>query len=153
MSKFLPPIAQLVERRTVDLSIQQRKTRPIPLTPEHGRECEIVILRSLVRFRLGGISFLFHFQGHEGTSRVVSYVLAKFHIDPSSVEASGGLDGEHRCMPKLLQTNNISWRRVQSSISVLPCYFAPPPLNPSIRANQPPPDIAPTIAFMCGCAR
>ena len=33
----------------------------------------------------------FHFQGHGATPRVVSYVLAKFHIDPSSVEASAGV--------------------------------------------------------------
>ena len=35
---------------------------------------------------------LFLFETHGSTSRVVSYVLAKFHIDPCSAEASEGLN-------------------------------------------------------------
>ena len=34
------------------------------------------------------------------TPEVLARVPAKFHIDPCSVKASGGLEGEHRCMPK-----------------------------------------------------
>ena len=37
---------------------------------------------------------------HSATPFGVSYALAKFHIDPCSVEASGMAEVEHRCLPK-----------------------------------------------------
>ena len=59
------------------------------------------------------ILFFFTFTGHGATPRVVSYVLAKFHIDPSSVEASGGLKASIDACQKLLQTTFPGWGHVE----------------------------------------